>query len=110
MSCSPCSNSTPCTDLRPDRGPQATWCAYDFAAWSGYPLIAALSNNPTWQLPFSSSCQRLRDFASRLDEKLCDGAECAVLQGDYSDRHGDVLQLNGQDLDSRTLRKSHSQY
>jgi hypothetical protein len=40
-----------------------------------------MCHNPTGHLPFSSR-QRLRDFADIVDEKLDDGAECAVLQHD----------------------------
>jgi hypothetical protein len=67
--------------------------------------MSALGHNPTSHLPFPSS-QRLRDFAGFVEEKLCDGTECAVLQGDNSDGHAGVWQLDGQDLDSWTLGQS----
>ena len=36
--------------------------------------------------PLFAACQRLRDFAGGIYEKLHDGAERAVLQGDDPDR------------------------
>ena len=62
-------------------------------------------HNPTWHLPFFS-CQRLRNFAGIVDEKLDDRAERAILQGDNSIWHAGVLQLDRQDLDLCELRKS----
>jgi len=59
-----------------------------------------VGHEPTWRLSFSL-CQRLRNFAGRVDKKLRNRAERAVLQGDDSNRQGCDRQVNRQDLDLR---------
>ena len=54
----------------------------------------------TRRLSFSLR-QGLCDFAGTVDEKLCGGAERAVLQGDDPDWRAGMLQFNGQDLEFR---------
>jgi hypothetical protein len=46
------------------------------------------------------------NFSCIVDEKLSDGADRAVLQGDNSEWHAGVSQLNWQDLNFWTLGKS----
>src|SRR5262249_47038257 len=75
---------------------------------SGHSESAAMCHNPTWYLPFFSLCQRLRNFAGVIDEKLGYGAECAVFQGADSKWYAGMLQFDGQNLDLRTLGQSQS--
>jgi len=42
--------------------------------------------------------QQFRDLAGAVDEKLCNGTERAVLQGDDADWHVRQWQVDGQDL------------
>ena len=58
------------------------------------------SASPAWHPSFSLR-QRLCDFTGAVNEKLRDGAERAVLQGDDYVLHVGHLQFNGQDLDLR---------
>jgi hypothetical protein len=87
------------------------WAAAGFWRVARYPPIAALSinpeidvmgHNPTSRYSFSL-CRSLCDFAGAVDEKPCDRAERAVLQGDDSIRPARHWQFNGQHLELRAL-------
>src|SRR3977135_3851678 len=61
-----------------------------------------ICQNPTWRLSFSLR-QRLGDLARAVDEKLGDGAERAVLQGNDSIWPARRWQSNRQDSKLRAL-------
>src|SRR5262245_38851041 len=63
-------------------------------------ICAAVGQLRTRRLSFSLR-QGLCDFAGTVEEKLCGGAERAVLQGDDPDWRAGMLQFNGQDLEFR---------
>src|SRR5260370_32740825 len=77
----------------------------DSSRLAAAPKSAESGHNPTWCLRFSFR-EWLGDFAGVVDEKLRGGAERAILQGDNSDWHVGMLQVNGQDLDVRTFGKT----
>src|SRR6266581_1709111 len=73
-----------------------------FTHWKAPPLHGARQKR-TRYLSFYL-CQRLRDFARTIDEKLRDWAERAILQGDNSVWHAGYRYFNGQDPKLRSPR------
>src|SRR5438876_813504 len=86
----------PCYLLRPRRSESDRIVAS--------PRNVATAQQAAWHLPFLLR-QRLCDFARMLKEKLRDGTERAVLQGEDSDRHEGNRQFNGQDFELRAPGK-----